>query len=102
MTRTLEVALALLCVVGFLAMARRASESRNTGQSPDAKSRGGSQLDSLQDRIVSRVLARRRWWISPTTTVGTRAIRVMVISYLTRWEHLQELIGELREAAATL
>ncbi len=49
MTRTLEVALALLCVVGFLAMARRASESRNTGQSPDAKSRGGSPKGSLQD-----------------------------------------------------
>jgi len=37
--------------------------------------------------------------ISPTTTVGKRAIRVMVISYLTRWEHLEELIAELRRAA---
>jgi hypothetical protein len=26
----------------------------------------------------------------------------MVISYLTRWEHLEELIHELREAAADL
>ena len=56
--------------------------------------------DALQDRIVARVLAGRRHWISPTTTVGTRAIRVMVISYLTRWEHLEELIGALRQAAA--
>jgi glutamate/tyrosine decarboxylase-like PLP-dependent enzyme len=59
-----------------------------------------ADLDAAQDRIVARVLAGRRHWISPTTTVGKRAIRVMVISYLTRWEHLEELIGELRAAAA--
>ncbi len=53
----------------------------------------------LQDRIVARVMESRRHWISPTTTVGKRAIRVMVISYLTRWQHLEELIGALREAA---
>ena len=56
--------------------------------------------NAAQDRIVKRVLATRKHWISPTTTVGTRAIRVMVISYLTRWQHLDELIGALREAAA--
>jgi aromatic-L-amino-acid decarboxylase len=59
-----------------------------------------SPLDAAQDRIVQRVTAKRRHWISATTTCGVRAIRVMVISYLTRWEHLSELIGELREAAA--
>ena len=53
----------------------------------------------IQDRIVARVMASRRHWISPTTTVGKRAIRVMVISYLTRWSHLEELIGALREGA---
>ncbi len=73
---------------------------RYTGRSRDAESRSGSELDGLQDRIVARVLASRRHWISPTTTVGQRAIRVMVISYLTRWEHLEELIAELRAAAA--
>jgi len=57
-------------------------------------------VDAMQDRIVQRVLAKRTHWISPTTTVGKRAIRVMVISYLTRWEHLAELIAALREAAA--
>ena len=72
---------------------------RYTGQLPDGKLRSGSQIDGLQDQIASRVLSKRRWWISPTTTVGKRAIRVMVISYLTRWEHLQELIDELRKAA---
>jgi aromatic-L-amino-acid decarboxylase len=61
---------------------------------------GWKGLDDAQDRIVERVLAKRRHWISATTTVGRRAIRVMVISYLTRWEHLEELIGELRAAAA--
>jgi len=58
-----------------------------------------ARLDAAQDRIVARVLAGRRHWISPTTTVGRRAIRVMVISYLTRWEHLAELTAALREAA---
>lgn len=61
---------------------------------------GGPAADAVQDRIVARVLAGRRHWISPTTTVGKRAIRVMVISYLTRWEHLAELIAALRAAAA--
>jgi glutamate/tyrosine decarboxylase-like PLP-dependent enzyme len=56
--------------------------------------------DAMQDRIVNRVLATRKHWISATTTVGTRAIRVMVISYLTRWEHLEELLAALRSAAA--
>lgn len=55
--------------------------------------------DAAQDRIVKRVLASRRHWISPTTTVGRRAIRVMVISYLTRWNHLEELVAALRDAA---
>jgi aromatic-L-amino-acid decarboxylase len=56
--------------------------------------------DAAQDRIVQRVMVSGRHWISPTTTVGVRAIRVMVISYLTRWEHLAELLTALREAAA--
>ena len=75
---------------------------RYTGKLPDGTARGGSEIDGLQDRIVSKVLSQRRHWISPTTTVGKRAIRVMVISYLTRWEHLQELIEELRKAARAL
>jgi aromatic-L-amino-acid decarboxylase len=62
----------------------------------------GTGTDALQDRIVERVMASRRHWISATTTVGVRAIRVMVISYLTRWQHLDELIGELRRAANDL
>ncbi len=73
---------------------------RYTGRQPDGKLRSGSQLDGVQDQIVSRVLSKRTHWISPTTTVGKRAIRVMVISYLTRWEHLAELIRELKAAAS--
>jgi aromatic-L-amino-acid decarboxylase len=75
---------------------------RYTGKSPDGEAGSGSQTDRQQDQIVARVLAARRNWISPTTTVGKRAIRVMVISYLTRWQHLEELIGELRKAARDL
>jgi len=75
---------------------------RWTGQPRGAELRGGSEVDGVQDEIVRRVLASRRHWISPTTTVGKRAIRVMVISYLTRWEHLEELIAELRKAAGEI
>ena len=57
------------------------------------------RVDAMQDRIVQRVLAGRTHWISATTTSGVRAIRVMVISHLTRWEHLEELIRLLRQAA---
>ena len=57
-----------------------------------------AQLDALQDRIVERVLAGRTHWVSATTTVGVRAIRVMVISHLTRWQHLEELVAALKTA----
>jgi aromatic-L-amino-acid decarboxylase len=73
------------------------------GRRQDAKTpRNDKELDALQDKIVARVLGKRRLWISPTTTVGTRAIRVMVTSYLTEWLHLEELTAALREAAAAL
>ena len=51
---------------------------RYVGNSPDGEGGSGDHLDKVQDRIVARVLASRRNWISPTTTVGKRAIRVMV------------------------
>ncbi len=73
---------------------------RGAGHSGTGARGHGSDADAMQDRIVMRVLAGRKHWVSPTTTVGKRAIRVMVISYLTRWEHLEGLIAELRAAAA--
>ena len=76
---------------------------RYVGKAGGSGDRGAErEVDGWQDRIVAKVLASRRHWISPTTTVGTRAIRVMIISYLTEWRHLEELIGAMREAAATL
>lgn len=51
MTRTVLVALALLCVVGFLAVARRASETRGSGASTDAESDGASRTSRLKDDI---------------------------------------------------
>jgi len=73
---------------------------RYTGRT-DARTHGRTEkeIDAMQDRIVQRVLATRKHWISPTTTVGTRAIRVMVISYLTEWRHLEELLAAMRRAA---
>ena len=64
--------------------------------------RTDAETDALQDRIVTKVLASRRHWISPTTTAGTRAIRVMIISYLTRWDHVHDLIRTMRSAADDL
>ncbi len=51
MSRTVLVALALLCVVGFLLIARRASETRSSEEYPDAASRGATRKTSLKDDI---------------------------------------------------
>jgi len=51
MTRTMWLGLALLCVAAFLVIARRISETRTTEELPDAKSRSGSQDESLKDSI---------------------------------------------------
>ncbi|HXY68737.1 MAG TPA: hypothetical protein VEH62_04770 [Gemmatimonadales bacterium] len=51
MSRTTLIVLALLCVAGFFVMARRASESRDSEQLPDGKSRSGSREESLEDSI---------------------------------------------------
>ncbi|HVM42346.1 MAG TPA: hypothetical protein VMT77_02515 [Gemmatimonadales bacterium] len=50
MSRVTLIGLALLCVVGFLVIARRASESRSSEEFPDATSDGGSQK-SMKDDI---------------------------------------------------
>ncbi len=51
MTRTLWLGLALLCVVGFLLAARRASETRSSPGQPDGEARDGRQKTSLKDDI---------------------------------------------------
>ncbi len=58
MTRTVLAGLALLCVVGFLVIARRASESRTTGELRDAELRGASEKKSLKDDIDWEELER--------------------------------------------
>jgi hypothetical protein len=57
-TRTMWIGLALLCVIGFLLMARRMSETRDTGQSRDAERRGGDRKVSLEDDIDWEELER--------------------------------------------
>jgi hypothetical protein len=56
-TRTVLAALALLCVVGFLVIARRASETRITEELPDGKLRS-SPNESLKDSIDWEELER--------------------------------------------
>lgn len=51
MSRTVLAALALLCVIAFLAIARRASETKDTEQLPDGEGGSGSQHKSLKDDI---------------------------------------------------
>ncbi len=51
MSRTVLAGLALLCVVAFLVIARRASETRNSEELPNGKSHSGSQRESLKDSI---------------------------------------------------
>jgi hypothetical protein len=53
MTRTMWLGLALLCVAGFLAIARRLSESRSSEQLRDAELRAGREREqgSLEDSI---------------------------------------------------
>ena len=58
MNRSVLVGLALLCVVGFLVIARRASESRNPEEFPDARLNSGSQKKSLKDDIDWEELER--------------------------------------------
>jgi len=51
MTRTMWVALALLCAVGFLVMARRASETRSSKAPPDGEGGRDHRNVSLEDDI---------------------------------------------------
>jgi len=51
MTRTMWVGLAFLCVVGFLVIARRMSETRSSEQLRDAESRREKEEGSLEDSI---------------------------------------------------
>jgi hypothetical protein len=50
-SRTVLAGLALLCVVAFLVIARRASETRNADELRDAELRRGSEKNSLEDDI---------------------------------------------------
>ncbi len=60
MTRTMWIALALLCVAGFLAIARRMSETRSSEQLRDAELRAGGEQEhgSLEDSIDWEELER--------------------------------------------
>ena len=49
MSRLTLIGLALLCVVGFLIIARRASESRSSEEFPDAASDSGSPKTMKDD-----------------------------------------------------
>ena len=58
MSRTFWIGLALLCVAGFLVIARRMSETRTSDQLRDAESRSGREAGSLEDSIDWEELER--------------------------------------------
>lgn len=58
----------------------------------------GDQTEPLQ-RIAGEVTRDGKQWISTTRVNGQTVIRVMIISYLTREAHLQELLERLDVAA---
>ena len=58
MSRTFWIGLALLCVAGFLIIARRMSETKATEQFPDGEGGSGYQTTSLKDDIDWEELER--------------------------------------------
>jgi glutamate/tyrosine decarboxylase-like PLP-dependent enzyme len=61
-----------------------------------------SQIRAAHEAIVHEVTHDGRRWISSTVVGGRSVIRMMVISYLTRHRHLEELMIALTEAAQRL
>jgi hypothetical protein len=57
-TRTMWIGLALLCVVGFLVIARRISETGEAERRREARRQGGREETSLQDDIDWEELER--------------------------------------------
>jgi hypothetical protein len=57
-SRTFWIGLALLCVAGFLVIARRMSETKATEQFPDGEGGSGYQTTSLKDDIDWEELER--------------------------------------------
>ena len=55
MTRTTLLALGLLCVAGFLLIARRKSESRGAGELRDAELRAGGEPEQEQGTLADSI-----------------------------------------------
>lgn len=67
-----------------------------------ARGLDAAALEAFQDRLRARYNASGRGWITATTLDGRRALRVTLINPRTRAEHLERLLGGLREEAAAL
>lgn len=59
----------------------------------------GEQLRAANEAIVEEVTRDGRRWISASVVNGQSVIRMMVISYLTGYRHLEDLMIALTEAA---
>ncbi len=58
------------------------------------------QIDQLNSRIQQVIQASGRAWISTTKLDGRTALRINVISYRTREDHIDSLFALLKESAA--
>jgi glutamate/tyrosine decarboxylase-like PLP-dependent enzyme len=62
---------------------------------------GGSEAEiaALNTQIVEQIVNEGKFWISATSVNGRNMIRLMIISYLTGQEHLEELQQRMQLAA---
>ena len=60
------------------------------------------QIHAANEAVVQEVTHDGRRWISNTVVNGRSVIRMMVISYLTDYRHLEDLAIALTEAASSL
>jgi len=67
---------------------------------PDRFPGNEADLDALQMTIQQKVERAGRAWISTTMHNGRRVIRFCATSYLSREQHVDRLLDEIRSAAA--
>jgi len=63
---------------------------------------GGTESDSLQQRLQQIIERSGEAWLTTTVLHGRRALRVNINSFLTEQQHVDVLLNALQRAAATL
>jgi aromatic-L-amino-acid decarboxylase len=66
------------------------------------KSSDGPAQDKLQQALQQRIERGGRVWLASTVLHGRRALRVNVNSFLTRKEHIDELVAVIRQESNSM